>query len=122
MAAAKVVREFQGGQDVISVTRVTIARLRAGKSKSAGRRQAGHGLPVESLGLPPGRRRVHHGLHEKGDKRRTVGLHFQAAQALAEISRRTSSRMVPLFRPAPEPAQQKAGGLSDGPRQLVSRG
>jgi integrase/recombinase XerC len=38
-------------------------------------------------------------LHEKGDKRRTIGLHYQAAQALSEYLERARLTGGPLFRP-----------------------
>ena len=38
-------------------------------------------------------------LHEKGDKRRTIGLHFQAAQAIAEYIQKAELKSGPLFRP-----------------------
>jgi len=38
-------------------------------------------------------------LHEKGDKRRTIGLHYAAAQAIAEYLDKTGLRSGPLFRP-----------------------
>jgi integrase len=38
-------------------------------------------------------------LHEKGDKRRTIGLHFQAAQAIAEYIEKAGLTSGPLFRP-----------------------
>jgi len=38
-------------------------------------------------------------LHEKGDKRRTIGLHFQAAQAIAEYIDKAGILSGPLFRP-----------------------
>lgn len=38
-------------------------------------------------------------LHEKGDKRRTVGLHFAAAQAIQEYINKAELKSGPLFRP-----------------------
>lgn len=38
-------------------------------------------------------------LHEKGDKRRTIGLHFHAAQAIAEYISKAGLTSGPLFRP-----------------------
>ena len=38
-------------------------------------------------------------LHEKGDKRRTIGLHFQAAQAIGEYIEKAELTSGPLFRP-----------------------
>jgi site-specific recombinase XerD len=38
-------------------------------------------------------------LHEKGDKRRTIGLHFTAAQAISEYLAKAELTSGPLFRP-----------------------
>ena len=38
-------------------------------------------------------------LREKGDKRRTIGLHYAASQAIAEYLERAGLRSGPLFRP-----------------------
>jgi integrase len=38
-------------------------------------------------------------LHEKGDKRRTIGLHYQAAQAISEYIEKAGITSGPLFRP-----------------------
>jgi integrase/recombinase XerC len=38
-------------------------------------------------------------LHEKGDKRRTIGLHYSAAQAIAEYIEKADLKSGPLFRP-----------------------
>src|ERR1041385_4893185 len=38
-------------------------------------------------------------LHEKGDKRRTIGLHFHAAQAISEYIAKAELTSGPLFRP-----------------------
>jgi len=37
-------------------------------------------------------------LHEKGDKRRTIGLHFAAAEAIGEYITRAELKSGPLFR------------------------
>lgn len=37
-------------------------------------------------------------IHEKGDKRRTIGIHFNAAQAIAEYLEKASIDSGPLFR------------------------
>jgi site-specific recombinase XerD len=50
-------------------------------------------------------------LHEKGDKRRTIGLHFTAAQAIAEYIDRAEITNGPLFRPRLNPRSQR---LSNG--------
>jgi integrase len=39
-------------------------------------------------------------LHEKGNKRRTIGLHYAAAQAIAEYLEAAGIESGPLFRPA----------------------
>lgn len=38
-------------------------------------------------------------LHEKGDKRRTIGLHYQAAQGIKEYIEKAEITSGPLFRP-----------------------
>jgi site-specific recombinase XerD len=56
-------------------------------------------------------------LREKGDKRRTIGLHCAAAQALAEYLDKAGLRSGPLFRP------QRAGSrgpLADRPMHPVT--
>ena len=47
-------------------------------------------------------------LHEKGDKRRTIGLHFQAAQAIAEYIEKAGLTSGPLFRPRLNPAARSS--------------
>src|SRR5438876_9040382 len=51
-------------------------------------------------------------LHEKGDKRRTIGLHFHAAQAIAEYIAKAGLTSGPLFRPRLGPRSQR---LADRP-------
>ena len=51
-------------------------------------------------------------LHEKGDKRRTIGLHFTAAQAITEYLTKAAITSGPLFRPRLGPRSQK---LADRP-------
>ena len=46
-------------------------------------------------------------LHEKGDKRRTIGLHFTAAQAIGEYLAKAELTSGPLFRPRLGPRSQK---------------
>jgi integrase/recombinase XerC len=46
-------------------------------------------------------------LHEKGDKRRTIGLHFTAAQAIGEYLAKAGLTSGPLFRPRLGPRSQK---------------
>ncbi len=38
-------------------------------------------------------------LHEKGEKRRTIGLHYAAASAIAEYIEKAGITSGPLFRP-----------------------
>ena len=51
-------------------------------------------------------------LHEKGDKRRTIGLHFHAAQAIAEYIAKAGLTSAPLVRPRLSPRSQR---LADRP-------
>src|SRR5580700_9806123 len=46
-------------------------------------------------------------LHEKGDKRRTIGLHFQAALAIGEYIEQGGLESGPLFRPRLNPRSKK---------------
>lgn len=46
-------------------------------------------------------------LHEKGDKRRTIGLHFHAAQAITEYIEKAELTGGPLFRARLNPRSQK---------------
>src|ERR1039458_7860363 len=46
-------------------------------------------------------------LHEKGDKHRTIGLHFQAAQAIGEYIENAELTSGPLFRPRLNPRSKK---------------
>jgi site-specific recombinase XerD len=46
-------------------------------------------------------------LHEKGDKRRTIGLHYAAAQAISEYLEAAGIRSGPLFRPRLNPRSKK---------------
>jgi len=48
-------------------------------------------------------------LHEKGDKRRTIGIHFNAAQAIKEYIEKAELTSGPLFRPRLNPRSQKLG-------------
>jgi len=56
-------------------------------------------------------------LHEKGDKRRTIGLHYQAAQAISEYLQRAGLSGGPLFRPRRSPRNQ---ALADRPMNPVT--
>jgi len=46
-------------------------------------------------------------LHEKGEKRRTIGLHYQAAQAIHEYIEKAGITSGPLFRPRLNPRSRK---------------
>jgi site-specific recombinase XerD len=46
-------------------------------------------------------------LQEKGDKRRTIGLHFAAAQAISEYIGKAEIASGPLFRPRLNPRSRK---------------
>src|SRR5438093_4575986 len=54
-------------------------------------------------------------LHEKGDKRRTIGLHFQAAQAIAEYIEKAGLTSGPLFRPRLNSRSEKIGTSAMSP-------
>jgi integrase/recombinase XerC len=57
-------------------------------------------------------------LHEKGDKRRTIGLHFQAAQAIAEYIEKAGLTSGPLFRPRLNSRSQKLANATMSPTTL----
>jgi site-specific recombinase XerD len=46
-------------------------------------------------------------LHEKGDRRRTIGIHFHAAQAIQEYIEKAGITSGPLFRPRLNSRSQK---------------
>src|SRR5262245_15906149 len=46
-------------------------------------------------------------LHEKGDKRRTIGLHFNAAQAIGEYIQKAGIASGPLFRAQAAPRSRE---------------
>jgi len=52
-------------------------------------------------------------IHEKGDKRRTIGIHFNAAQAIAEYVEKAGIDSGPLFRAQAHP--KKRDKLSEQP-------
>ena len=54
-------------------------------------------------------------LHEKGDKRRTIGLHYAAAQAIAEYIEHAGITSGPLFRPRLNPRSKKLAKRSMDP-------
>src|ERR1051326_9197255 len=49
-------------------------------------------------------------LHEKGDKRRTIGIHYAAAQAIGEYIEAAGITSGPLFRPLLNPRSKKLAG------------
>ena len=57
-------------------------------------------------------------LHEKGDKRRTVGLHYQAAQAIGEYIEKASITSGPLFRPRLNSRSRKLASRAMNPVSL----
>ena len=50
-------------------------------------------------------------LHEKGDKRRTIGLHLAAAQAIQEYIEHAGVTSGPLFRPRLNPRSRRAASV-----------
>jgi site-specific recombinase XerD len=54
-------------------------------------------------------------LHEKGDKRRTIGLHYQAAQAITEYIEKAGITSGPLFRPRLNPRSRKLADRAMNP-------
>ena len=54
-------------------------------------------------------------IHEKGDKRRTIGLHFAAAEAISEYIKRLRSPAVPSF------GRERAREAESSPRALWTR-
>jgi len=64
-------------------------------------------------------------LHEKGDKRRTIGIHFHAAQAIQEYIDKAGLASGPLFRRRLNSRSQKLGRGAITPwtmNALVNRG
>jgi site-specific recombinase XerD len=57
-------------------------------------------------------------LREKGDKRRTIGLHYTAAQALQEYIHRAGLTSGPLFRPRRHSHTEALGTTSMDPRTM----
>src|SRR6266850_2161283 len=54
-------------------------------------------------------------LHEKGDKRRTIGLHYAAAQAINEYVEAAEISSGPLFRPRLNPRSKKLANRAMDP-------
>ena len=57
-------------------------------------------------------------LHEKGDKRRTIGIHFNAAQAIREYIGKAELTNGPLFRPRLNPRGEKLGSGAMDPATM----
>jgi site-specific recombinase XerD len=57
-------------------------------------------------------------LREKGDKRRTIGLHYAAAQALQQYIQRAGLTSGPLFRPRRHSHTEELGPASMDPRTM----
>jgi site-specific recombinase XerD len=57
-------------------------------------------------------------LHEKGDKRRTIGLHYAAAQAIQEYIHGAGFSSGPLFRPRLHSHTEDLGMTAMNPRTM----
>lgn len=57
-------------------------------------------------------------LHEKGDKRRTIGLHYAAAQAIGEYIEAAGLTSGPLFRPRLNPRSRKLAQRAIAPATM----
>ncbi|HZS45956.1 MAG TPA: tyrosine-type recombinase/integrase [Blastocatellia bacterium] len=57
-------------------------------------------------------------LQEKGDKRRTIGLHYAAAQAIKEYIERADLTSGPLFRPQLNPRSRKLSNRAMDPATM----
>ncbi len=57
-------------------------------------------------------------LQEKGDKRRTIGLHYAAAQAVLEYMERVGLRSGPLFRARRHARTEELGDEAMDPRTM----
>jgi site-specific recombinase XerD len=57
-------------------------------------------------------------LHEKGDKRRTIGIHIAAADALREYITQAGISAGPLFRPQLNPRSQKLASRAMAERTM----
>jgi integrase len=57
-------------------------------------------------------------LHEKGDKRRTIGLHPNATQAIDEYIEKAELQSGPRFRPRLNPRSKKLASRSMDPASL----
>jgi site-specific recombinase XerD len=59
-------------------------------------------------------------LHEKGDKRRTIGLHYSAAQAITEYIEKAELKSGPLFRPRLNSRSKKLATRAMAPLTMYS--
>ena len=57
-------------------------------------------------------------LHEKGDRRRKIGLHFAAAEAIAEYIEKAEITSGPLFRPRLNSRSQKLADRAFSPNTM----
>ena len=57
-------------------------------------------------------------LHEKGDRRRTIGLHFAAAEAIREYLEHAELKSGPLFRPQLGPASSRLANRKMDPATM----
>jgi integrase/recombinase XerD len=57
-------------------------------------------------------------LHEKGDRRRTIGLHFAAAEAIQEYVEHAELKSGPLFRPQLGPASSRLANRKMDPATM----
>lgn len=57
-------------------------------------------------------------LHEKGDKRRTIGLHYAAASAISEYTEKAGITSGPLFRPRLNARSRKLADRAMNPVSL----
>jgi integrase len=57
-------------------------------------------------------------IHEKGDKRRTIGIHFAAAEAISEYIQKAGLTSGPLFRPRKGSRTEKLADRAMNPASL----
>jgi site-specific recombinase XerD len=57
-------------------------------------------------------------LHEKGDKRRTIGLHYAAAHAISEYIEKAGITSGSLFRPRLNPRSERLSDRSMNPKTM----
>jgi hypothetical protein len=68
----------------------------------------------KGLRLPPGEPRGNHPNPREGRQAPHIGLHAEAAQAIAEYIRKAELTRSPLFRPRLNPRSQKLGSGANG--------